>query len=475
MRMSTSPLLKLLIPVLVLGVGFITLKACRSSPDAAAQKNSNTVADLTDDELKALGIDGDTPRDTVATLVGQMKQYRSEMEELRTSSSALVKENQRLRERDSNVESRINSAVSKERENFSDEMRKQQSSMLSQFQQQLDQLSPKAPTGRPGTGGDIPPGLGLDDQSVPADAVHWTEPADAVSTGKPGQPGSVQFPSTFGYAGDNAISRQKKVFLEQTKGERATGSREKSQTVPVYTLPENSTLTGSVAMTALLGRVPVNGTVSDPYPFRVLIGRDNLIANGVELPDVEGAVISGTASGDWTLSCVRGTVHSITLVFRDGTIRTVPQATEKANSDSNKSQGSEIGWLSDPHGLPCIPGERKSNAAEYIGSQFLLSGSAAAADAFANGQTTTTVDGGSVTSALTGNSGQYVLGQTLGGGLKESADWFKQRYGQMFDAVYVPPGHAVAIHITRQIPVDYEIKGRKVKYSRAFTPTGGLD
>ncbi|HGB3474515.1 TPA: TIGR03752 family integrating conjugative element protein, partial [Salmonella enterica subsp. diarizonae serovar 61:l,v:z35] len=200
------------------------------------------------------------------------------------------------------------------------------------------------------------------------------------------------------YAGDNAISRQKKVFLEQTKGERATGSREKSQAVPVYTLPENSTLTGSVAMTALLGRVPVNGTVSDPYPFKVLIGRDNLIANGVELPDVEGAVISGTASGDWTLSCVRGTVHSITLVFRDGTIRTVPQATEKANSDSNKSQGSEIGWLSDPHGLPCIPGERKSNAAEYIGSQFLLSGSAAAADAFANGQTTTTVDGGSVTS-----------------------------------------------------------------------------
>lgn len=191
-------------------------------------------------------------------------------------------------------------------------------------------------------------------------------------------------------------------------------------------------------MTALLGRVPVNGTVSDPYPFKVLIGRDNLTANGIELPDVEGAVISGTASGDWTLSCVRGTVHSMTFVFRDGTIRTVPSAGNKANSDSNKGHGSEIGWLSDPHGLPCIPGERKSNAAEYIGSQFLLAGSSAAADAFSNGQTTTTVDGGSVTSAVTGSSGQYVLGQALGGGLKESADWFKQRYGQMFDAIYVP-------------------------------------
>lgn len=59
-------------------------------------------------------------------------------------------------------------------------------------------------------------------------------------------------------------------------------------------------------MTALLGRVPVNGTVTDPYPFKVLIGKDNLTANGIELPDVEGAVVSGTASGDWTLSCVRG-------------------------------------------------------------------------------------------------------------------------------------------------------------------------
>ncbi|EGH18473.1 hypothetical protein Pgy4_36510, partial [Pseudomonas savastanoi pv. glycinea str. race 4] len=29
---------------------------------------------------------------------------------------------------------------------------------------------------------------------------------------------------------------------------------------------------GSVAMSALIGRVPVDGTVNDPYPFKVLIG-----------------------------------------------------------------------------------------------------------------------------------------------------------------------------------------------------------
>ncbi|EIZ8586836.1 TIGR03752 family integrating conjugative element protein [Salmonella enterica subsp. enterica] len=472
MQLKSNALLKILVPTLLLGAGFVGLKACRTDAGGKTEQ-SDVVADLTGDELKALGIDGDTPRDTVATLVGQMKQYRTEMEEMRSNSAALVRENQRLRERDNSVETRINSAISRERENFSDELQKQQTSMLDKFQSQLNQLSQKPALPGSGAGGDIPPGLGLDNQDTPAGAVRWVEPADAMPVDKRGQAvtSGVQFPSSFGNAGDNPVSQQKKAFLEVAKGERAI-----EEATPVYTLPENSTLTGSVAMTALLGRVPVNGTVSDPYPFKVLIGRDNLTANGIELPDVEGAIISGTASGDWTLSCVRGTVHSMTFVFRDGTIRTVPSAGNKANNDSNgKSQGSEIGWLSDPHGLPCIPGERKSNAAEYIGSQVLLAGSSAAADAFANGQTTTTVDGGSVTSAVTGSSGQYVLGQALGGGLKESADWFKQRYGQMFDAIYVPPGHPVAVHITRQIPVDYETQGRKVKYATAASHKRTLD
>lgn len=468
MQLKSNGLLKVLVPALLLGAGFTGLKACRVSGSETQTADNTVVADLSGEEMKALGIDGDTPRDTVATLVGQMKQYRTEMEEMRTSSAALVKENQRLRERDTNVEGRINNAISRERETLSSEMQKQQSSMLDNFQQKLNQLSQKSSA----TGGDIPPGLGLDSQDIPAGAVRWVEPADAMPVDKRGQSvgSGVQFPSSFGSAGDNTISKQKKAFLAVAKGERAI-----EEATPVYTLPENSTLTGSVVMTALLGRVPVNGTVSDPYPFKVLIGRDNLTANGIGLPDVEGAIISGTASGDWTLSCVRGTVHSMTFVFRDGTIRTVPSAGNKANSDSNKGQGSEIGWLSDPHGLPCIPGKRKSNAAEYIGSQFLLAGSSAAADAFANGQTTTTVDGSAVTSAVTGNSGQYVLGQALGGGLKESADWFKQRYGQMFDAIYVPPGHPVAIHITRQIPVDYEAQGRKVKYTTVSANNRKLD
>ena len=84
------------------------------------------------------------------------------------------------------------------------------------------------------------------------------------------------------------------------------------------------------------------------------------------------------------------------------------------------------------------------------------------------------VEDGSITSAVTGNNGQYVLGQAIGGGLKETADWMKQHYGQMFDAVYVPPGHKVAVHLTEALAIDYEPEGRQVKYQQAITP-GGLE
>lgn len=465
MPLKTNRLLKILAALLVLGAVFVGLKACHSPPVEKSASDAGAVKDLTPDEMKALGIDGDTPSDTVATLVGQMKLYRREVESMRRKSEALVKENQRLRGQGDNVEGLINSALSRERETFSDEMHRQQNTLLDTFEQKLSQLTQHVPS----KGEGIPPGLGLDARSLPADALRWVEPADAVPLDKRGQSTpSVTFPVAFGPAADDLVTQQKNAFLPQAKEEQSPETA-----TPVYTLAENSTLTGSVAMTALLGRVPANGTVSDPYPFKVLIGRDNLIANGIELPDVEGAVMSGTATGDWTLSCVRGKVHSLTFVFRDGTIRTLPASTKKTGNSNAQDAG--IGWLSDPHGLPCIPGERKSNAAQYLGSQFLLAGSAAAADAFANGQTTSTVDGGSVTSAVTGSSGQYVLGQALGGGLKASADWFTQRYGQTFDAIYVPPGHPVAVHITRSLPVDYELAGRKVKYPQASPYPRRLD
>ncbi|MGV8241708.1 TIGR03752 family integrating conjugative element protein, partial [Pseudomonas aeruginosa] len=83
-----------------------------------------------------------------------------------------------------------------------------------------------------------------------------------------------------------------------------------------------------------------------------------------------------------TLSCVRGQVRSITFVFHDGTIRTIPEDRE-GNQQDNQQQNSQsggLGWISDPHGIPCVSGERRSNAQQYLGSQALITAAAVALD-----------------------------------------------------------------------------------------------
>ncbi|EBM4472326.1 TIGR03752 family integrating conjugative element protein [Salmonella enterica] len=411
MKFQANILLRILTPLILLAGSVMLFHACQDRKTTHA-KPSDPGTTLSKDELKALGIEGDTPADTVATLVGQMKLWRKELATVKASNTALLKENQRLREREHDTDSRINEAINRQQTNASH----QQNEILSTLQAQIRQLKERRTTD------ESLAGLGIEEpEAISGEQLRWIVPADALPTDKNGRPlqPALAFPST----------------MQNTTPPPETPPP--AVVKPVYTLPQNSTLIGSVAMTALLGRIPLNGS----------------------------------ATGDWTLSCVRGSLTSITFVFRDGTVRTLPAEGDKTG---NGAEGN-IGWLSDPHGLPCIPGERKSNAAEYIGSQFLLAGSSAAAQALANNQTTSTVEDGSVTTALTGDSGQYVLGQALGGGLKESADWFKQRYGQMFDAIYVPPGQAVAIHITRQLAIDYDPDGRRVNYHTAGDRTGGLD
>ena len=123
-----------------------------------------------------------------------------------------------------------------------------------------------------------------------AQALTWVEPLDAQEDER-GR-GETTFPTRFGEAaGELGEAAQRASSAVES---RVTGRPDAASVEPVYTLPENSTLMGSVAMTALLGRVPIDGTVNDPYPFKVVIGRENLTANGITLPEVESAIVSGT-------------------------------------------------------------------------------------------------------------------------------------------------------------------------------------
>lgn len=473
MRIKSSLLVKIIVPVVLLTGALIAIKSLRTPAPEVIQKN--TVADLTAEDLAALGVSGDTHDDTLRTLVGALNQVRREQQRLEARNQQLLKDNQRLGGQERDISTLINQSMA----TFKSEalqreatLEAEQQTLMSQIQSLTERLLHQGKAAEPES--DIPLGLGLDGMGKPGQTpkagesgLLWVSPSDEKARSPQEMAGGKTgplFPLTF--LEDNPLTRQKAAYDMQVKGHTTEKGKEQDNARPVFTLPENSTLVGARAMTALLGRIPLNGTVTDPYPFKVLIGKDNLTANGIELPEVEGAIVSGTASGDWTLSCVRGQITSFTFVFTDGRIRTLPGA----DNQRSESKGG-IGWLSDDNGIPCISGTRKSNASTYLPTLFALSAAGAAGDALNQSQQTSQTNAsGGVTSSLTGDAGQAMLGKAIAGGMNETADWVKQRYGQTFDAIYVPPGINISLHLTRTLHIDYEDEGRLVRHE--FTLPG---
>ncbi|ATE62402.1 TIGR03752 family integrating conjugative element protein [Thauera sinica] len=421
---------------------------------------------LTPEEAQRLGVEGDTPRDTVATLVAQVRQLRTELQSALTENKAQRDENERLRQREGAIDRRIASALETERSQLRQDReqvaaeRQRTQGLLQALQQRLDGIGHKD--------AELPVGLGLepgDGAGFGGEAVRWVEPDDVRDDGKRRSPGtgSFSFPTRFGPAQKTLESAAESAV---ETGRRAAGV---PATTPVYTVPTNSTLMGSVAMTALIGRIPIDGTVNDPFPFKVLIGPDNLTANGIEIPDVTGMVVSGTASGDWTLSCVRGQIRSVTFVFDDGTIRTIPEDGERSGSGGNNREG--LGWISDPYGIPCVSGERRSNAQQYLGTQALITAAGAGAASLIDSDTGRMAyvgaDGAIGTVGITANE---AVGRILAGGVQDMSQWVNKLYGQAFAAVYVKPGAQVAVHLEQPLAIDYDPAGRRVDRRLGGTP-----
>lgn len=488
--MKSNGLLKwLMIPVALLLVFGVIRLLSHHPMQAPTPRTADS--QLTPDEMKALGIEGDTPRDTVATLVGQVKQLRKELQTTLTDNQNQKAENDRLRQRESDIDQRVQNALNGEHDRLQQERaqvnsdQQQTQGLLQDLQQRLDTLGHKE------NSADLPVGLGLrdgDGQGFAGNDETWIEPGDARSTDKKngtsasvsGADSRTAFPTSF--AADTEGPPKPPIGGPAT--DSSVGPTPAPE--PVYTVPANATLMGSVAMTALIGRVPVDGTVNDPYPFKVLIGPDNLTANGIDLPDVAGAVVSGTASGDWTLSCVRGQIRSITFVFHDGTIRTLPDSKGQTANDGSTASSADghgpieggLGWISDPYGVPCVSGTRRSNAEQYLGSQALITAAGAGAAALIpkGDDNLSYVSSGNGTSLGTvGISGNEAMGQILAGGVQQMSQWVNKLYGQAFAAIYVPPGAKVAVHIDQALNIDYDPKGRKVNQRTGGSHVTHLD
>lgn len=248
--------------------------------------------------------------------------------------------------------------------------------------------------------------------------------------------------------------------LSRTLGRAAT------EPEPRFTIPMNSTVLRNKSMTAMIGRIPFGGEVRDPFPFKITSGRESYVANGATLPDdVAGVVWSGFAVGDRTLNCLRGELHSVTFIFDDGTV-----FTEGAGSGSSKGGGGgegAIGYIADRNGVPCIPGEYIGNAGKLLAGRVGASIVDAAAEAAAAAETTTitSTSDGSVGSAVTGDTSDYIRAKSLSGGARELADFVREYMRDQFDAIYLPPGTDVQVNVEKNIEIDYDPVGRKLRHT----------
>ncbi len=276
---------------------------------------------------------------------------------------------------------------------------------------------------------------------------------------------------TLGYITGSNASPDTSVHASSASG---TGLSLSVQ--PYATLPYGSTLTGAITLSSLIARVPKNGNVEDPAPFKVLVGADNLAANGLKIPGLEGMIMIGTTFGDATFSCARGYIKAALFVFNDGTIRSI-QADSGSGSTSSISSGNNLGYISDVRGNPCITGTFVSNAAENLLLSAGAQGLAGVAGGVAQAQTTTIQNGNSTTNSVDGSMSDFLFGQFGQAAANEVSSYLSDQQANQWDAVYVPAGVSVQIEIEQQIEIDYDPNARKLSYTPSRRPgrRGGLD
>lgn len=414
----------------------------------------------------------DTPADTIRTLTARVSGANQRMDHLAQQNEALQQQNQRLLSRNRDLEDQtqsITSTVTHQLSQRLEKARQSKRSVLSALTHRVDTL----------------------DQQIRGLAGHDQANATANYPVQAAQPTYVWVAALGRDRNKEAVSRSQSLLhglgqaaslAKMPRSDHDAGTPQHAQAHeavrPVVTVPANATLIDSTAMTALLGIVPKSGSVRDPAHFKVLTGAENLAAQGFTIPGLAGAVWSGTAIGDWTLSCVRGRIDSVTFIFADGTIRTISDDQYNRGRDNGKrlQANKELGYISDAHGVPCISGTRHSDFPQFLVNVAAASALAGAGAAVANGETTHSVSSltGAATSTVTGDTGRYILGQTAASAADQVVTYLLARQKDHFDSVFVRAGHGVAVHVERELHVDYNSQGRKLSYGNPLRASASI-
>jgi integrating conjugative element protein (TIGR03752 family) len=494
-----------LIPILGIAgvaiVGTIMVKQCGNGTHKAGAPMTSVPAPALPE---ATGADNDTPTETLKTVAASNNQLRKDIADVIKRNDSLVEENRRLRGTPgaaaaAAAQAPAPAAAATPATPAAAAAQEPQSTLERAFDT-AGRAAEAVASGFPNTGMKRAP----ETANAPTSTTQNTRTTHTASAGsaalEDAPHGTVHYSlmAPMGYAiqTEQAPGRQGGQSVPTTRFVRTTlptgdaagsagngpaaqaaraATQAKPEDTPFFTIPENATLVGATAMTSLIGRVPIDGRVTDPMQFKAVIGRDNLAANSFELPaDIAGMIVTGIAIGDMALSCIEGRVRSMTFVFNDGSIRTVSTRRRGGTGVTGGAQGgfgasgaggNDLGFVSDEHGNPCITGTFVTNAPAYLTDIVGLKSLGVAGQAFAQAQTMTRANmDGSMTGAVTGNAGTFALGQAVSGATDEVTKWMLQRLKNSFDAVITPSGKKLVVHLDQEIRIDKEVKARKLVY-----------
>jgi len=463
-RLKSNTLLPVLGGVILLTAGAVGARSLFFDDRVAPQPRTSLPSPTAEP-------DGDTPADTIRTLNAKLEEVNQRLETVVDQNEGLQKQNEQLRGSETKLRSEFTAELEQKLAQAQEAQTSQFDSSVSSLGEQLEALKSSLTSQTPSpaaapkieTVSDYPVSGGLGDPSFGNQSYVWVQPLDAAPTGLAAVDAATSGAGSGSQADGGLLSTAfspegEATPIAATSDQSDIAQSQAPAVEPYFTINNLATLAGSTAFTALIGRVPIGGQVSDPVPFRVLVGRENLAASGLRVPnEIASMVFEGVAIGDWTLGCVEGSLRTATFIFEDGTIRTI---------SGGDGQNGRLGYIADKFGTPCLAGERVSNAGPYLTAAVGLAAGAGAAEAFAAAETAQVVDDGAVVSAVVGDAAKFALGRAASEGIGEVQRYLADRLSSTFDAVFVPPGAEISLLIQREITIDYEPSGRRLDYAK---------
>ncbi|WP_428775695.1 TIGR03752 family integrating conjugative element protein [Vibrio sp.] len=485
---------KILFVVVLIGAGLLLMGKSNSVPSVDEQI-ATTERELTEGLVQTTDSPLNNTNTTLQTLVSTVKQVKSELNQQKETNTHLKNELERVKRNNNsgNDSSQIQHLQQKitQLQQEQDELKEQLANQPTPTNSVVSDIagSDVAPISvaqvdsgaNPGdgdsslltqliqpteinnaisslTGTEVEP---IDNQSTvnrptrSSQEIVWIAQNDKVVETKEDGTTVQSYPVSFGSSGSTELATVAPDTNAPTQFPLLPNN-DTSKAVPIYTIPEGSTLFGSVSMSAILGRVPVDNALSNPFRFKVLIGGENLAANGHYIPNLQEMTAQGYAEGDFTLECARGTIDTMTFVFNDGTIRTVK------STGSGDGQTSGLGWISDKYGVPCISGQYITNFPEFVRTQGALTGLGSLASSLATAASSKSTNADGVTVSVVNDAVQKAAGEGFADGATEMTKWYAERQKSAFDVVYVRTGESVVLNIEEPVLIDYDPEGRKI-------------